>query len=284
MRLESWKTAACSFTAAWILILVAGVTDMTHGERLPIKAYTTVDGLAYNNINKIVRDSRGFMWFCTADGLSRFDGYSFTNYGTDQGLPHREVMDLLETREGEYWVATKGGLVRFDPKSPPEQQPVYTDQAGPNSHPMFNTIVPEDGHKYAQLVAVLLQDRSGTIWCGTYQGLYRVEIEAGRLFLRAVDIGIPPEWGEGWFISDLLEGQDGSLWVAAPSGLYRRWPDGSSAHYTKHDGLPDIYLHDLLKDHDGQLWAGMRYGGARGWDLDNKFASNFQSPTSNPNP
>src|SRR4030095_10938095 len=116
MRLERCNIDACWFAAVWILVFIVGVTNVTHGERLPIKAYTTADGLAYNNINRIVRDSRGFMWFCTADGLSRFDGYAFTNYGTDQGLPHLEVLDLLETREGEYWVATKGDLVRFNPK------------------------------------------------------------------------------------------------------------------------------------------------------------------------
>jgi len=63
--------------------------------------------------------SRGFLWFCTEDGLSRYDGYTFTNYGVEQGLPNRRVTDLLETREGEYWVATGGGLCRFNPKGSP---------------------------------------------------------------------------------------------------------------------------------------------------------------------
>src|ERR1700724_4132012 len=88
-------------------------------ERLPLKAYTTADGLPHNVINKIVRDSRGFLWFCTEEGLSRFDGYGFTNYGTSEGLPHPGVNDILETRGGEYWVATDGGLVRFNPKGAP---------------------------------------------------------------------------------------------------------------------------------------------------------------------
>jgi hypothetical protein len=39
----------------------------------------------------------GFLWFCTGEGLSRFDGYRFTNYTTDQGLPAAAVNDLLET-------------------------------------------------------------------------------------------------------------------------------------------------------------------------------------------
>jgi len=52
-------------------------------QRLPLKSYTVADGLPNNVINKIVRDSRGFLWFCTGEGLSRFDGYAFTNYGVD---------------------------------------------------------------------------------------------------------------------------------------------------------------------------------------------------------
>src|SRR3989442_8290018 len=96
-----------------------------HAERLPLKPYTVADGLPHNEINKIVRDSRGFLWFCTGEGLSRFDGYSFTNYGTEQGLPHPAVNDILETRAGEYWVATNAGLVRFNPKGAPMSRVVY---------------------------------------------------------------------------------------------------------------------------------------------------------------
>src|SRR5438105_7379380 len=86
------------------LLLFVGLN--ARAERLPLKTYTTADGLAHNVINKIVRDSRGFLWFCTEEGLSRFDGYSFTNFGIEQGLPHASVNDILETRGGEYWVAT----------------------------------------------------------------------------------------------------------------------------------------------------------------------------------
>src|SRR5437868_1832669 len=102
-----------------VLATLLSTVVSTRGERLPLKAYTTADGLAHNVINKIVRDSRGFLWFCTSEGLSRFDGYSFTNYGTAQGLPHPSVNDLLETRSGDYWVATNGGLVRFNPQGAP---------------------------------------------------------------------------------------------------------------------------------------------------------------------
>ena len=75
--------------AVALLVLAAGSVVRT--ERLPIRIYATADGLAHNKVNRIVKDSRGFLWFCTAEGLSRFDGYAFANFGTDQGLPHADV-------------------------------------------------------------------------------------------------------------------------------------------------------------------------------------------------
>src|SRR5215475_15946689 len=93
------------FSATLVLCLSVGqfLSRSARAEQAPVKTYTTADGLLRDQVNRIKRDSRGFLWFCTSDGLSRFDGYSFTNFGTDQGLPHSEVLDLLETREGEYW-------------------------------------------------------------------------------------------------------------------------------------------------------------------------------------
>jgi len=55
-------------------------------QRLPIRTYTIADGLPQNVIGRIVRDANGFLWFCTPEGLSRLDGYTFDNYGIDDGL------------------------------------------------------------------------------------------------------------------------------------------------------------------------------------------------------
>src|ERR1017187_3171146 len=104
------------FVARFIVAsAIAGAT--VTGSQLPVKVYTTADGRPSNRINKIVLDSRGYLWFCTQEGLSRFDGYGFTNYGPQQGLLPGSINDLLEMRTGEYWLATNGGLVRFDPSS-----------------------------------------------------------------------------------------------------------------------------------------------------------------------
>src|SRR5215470_2463138 len=143
----------------WQLFLLLLISKSISAERLPIKTYTTVDGLASNAINRIVRDSRGFLWFCTSNGLSRFDGYAFTNFGTEQGLPHPYVTALLETRDGGYWVATGAGLVRFDPKAPPYRRVVYANDPDSHTPHMFTVIVPEEGDRYARSIVSLLEDR-----------------------------------------------------------------------------------------------------------------------------
>jgi DNA-binding NarL/FixJ family response regulator len=141
--------------------------------------YTTADGLARDEINRIVRDSHGFLWFATAEGLSRFDGYRFTNYTTDQGLPHRSVNDLLEARDGTYWVATDDGLCRFDPAW----------------SPMFTVYYP-GAEKAARSVTALAEDRTGAVWVGTRAGVYRVEEALERVGsdppdVVLTDIGLP---------------------------------------------------------------------------------------------
>src|SRR5262252_2579196 len=175
MNLSTRETAAVGSRLFYLLFFLLTLWSRTWAEHLPIKTYTTVDGLANNEINRIVRDSRGFLWFCTSNGLSRFDGYTFTNYGTGQGLPHGSVSDFLETRGGEYWVATGAGLVRFNPQAPPEPRVAYANETGSRSPPMFTVVVPEEENRYSRSITVLLADHSGTLWCGTYTGVYRLE-------------------------------------------------------------------------------------------------------------
>ena len=225
----------------WLLLLACCAT----AQRLPLKTFTIADGLAHDEVNKIVRDSRGFLWFCTAEGLSRFDGYSFVTFGTNQGLPHSSVNDILETSDGDYWVATDGGLARLDRNVSP-------------ASPMFSVVLPEDRDRSAKAATVLLGDGQGGVWVGTMNGLYRLERRGHGFSLRSVNIGIRKEYSEQRFIEDLVEDRQHSLWIGTPDGLYRRWPDGSTARYTVHDGLPSAYLHCLLLDHRGWLWAGTR--------------------------
>lgn len=80
--------------------------------------YSSMDGLAHNNIHDIFTDSRGFVWLCTWSGVSRFDGYHFKNYCTDpHNLPvrHNRFRSVDEDLRGDLWFRTYDDrLYRFD--------------------------------------------------------------------------------------------------------------------------------------------------------------------------
>jgi len=132
------------------LILLCTFAELARPEQLPLKLYTTADGLARDTIYRIVRDSRGFLWFATPEGVSRFDGYQFTNYSVDQGLTRGSVNDVVETRNGNFWIATSDGVCLFHPRGGPQPRvmmagDVSSQQATSQDYgvePMFVTYHP----------------------------------------------------------------------------------------------------------------------------------------------
>ena len=57
-------------------------------QQLSLRRYDASDGLAHGIITSIYQDAKGYLWFSTFEGLSRFDGYGFTTYDTRDGLSH----------------------------------------------------------------------------------------------------------------------------------------------------------------------------------------------------
>ncbi len=111
MRAGKWKHQDSSLRCRLVLLpaIILALPLAVLAQQLPLKTYTTSDGLIRDYISRIVLDSRGFLWFCTPEGLSRFDGYAFTNtnYGAADGL-QRSVRDLLPASDGTYWIALAG--------------------------------------------------------------------------------------------------------------------------------------------------------------------------------
>ncbi|MBI3951805.1 MAG: ATP-binding protein [Acidobacteria bacterium] len=247
--------------AVVVVGLLLAMPATSRAERLPIKVYTTADGLAQNVVNRIVRDSRGFLWFCTEDGLSRYDGYMFTNYGTEHGLPNRRVKDLLETREGEYWVATGGGLCRFNPKGRPlpmAQTNKTTDHGPRTTDDLMFTVFYLGQDERSRFVTKLLQDRAGTIWCGTMAGLFRLERDGGQITLTPVDIGMSSHYQDGRSISalcedhilSLTEDQYSNLWMATNAGAMKLARSGFVT-FGEEDGF--IAVNAIFENTSGEL-------------------------------
>jgi len=60
-----------------------------------------------------MQDSKGFIWFCTDAGISRYDGYSFKNFSMEDGLPDNSVFELIEDKAGRIWTRTHSGNICY---------------------------------------------------------------------------------------------------------------------------------------------------------------------------
>jgi ligand-binding sensor domain-containing protein/signal transduction histidine kinase len=256
--MPDWKGKSIAYRTVWACALMLVFSNTGNSEHLPVKTYTTADGLAHNVVNRIVRDSRGFMWFCTFEGLSRFDGYGFMTYTMDHGLPSPVINSLLETRDGQYWLATAAGLCRFNPRGIPRRRPAGS--SAETADAMF-TIYTFSEDARSNSVTALLEDRSGVIWCGTERGLYRLQEQDGQVAFHRTELSTSsrPEGREP--ITTMLEDRGGRLWVSSAGRLYRLLPEGRVECYDARQGLPASDIHCLLEDREGRLWGGTRLGG-----------------------
>jgi len=217
------------------------------GENLTVRSYTVAEGLAHDHVSRIYRDSHGFLWICTDEGLSRFDGHAFVNYTAESGLPHIHVNDIVETRGGDYWVATDGGVTLF--------RPGHASQK-------FRTYKPE-GPPQALFTNAVAEEASGAVLVGTAAGLYRLYPNDGSARLERIEFGAPPDYHLGYSVNTLYIDRNGTLWVGAVSGLYRRDTRGTWLRLASQDGLPFDFVHRIVADTAGRIWICTRFGLAR---------------------
>ncbi len=71
-------------------------------QMLPLRNYDTRDGLTQNQVVSSMQDSKGFIWLRTHGGVSRFDGFTFTNYTVSNGLASNNLKGMMEDdKEGD---------------------------------------------------------------------------------------------------------------------------------------------------------------------------------------
>lgn len=82
------------------------------------KKYDVRTGLSGNCVRSILQDSIGYMWFGTQDGLNRFNGIEFTNYGHSSengGNSYMNIVTICRHQDNSHiWVASTEKLYLFN--------------------------------------------------------------------------------------------------------------------------------------------------------------------------
>jgi signal transduction histidine kinase/ligand-binding sensor domain-containing protein len=157
--------------------------------------------------------------------------YAHTAWRVQDGFP-RAPHTITQTRDGYIWIAA-GGLLRFDGLVP-------------------TRVAPQKSFPTDAGINWLLGSRDGSLWMGTYHGLYR--LKDGETFATPITRG---------GVQSLLEDRDGGIWITRTrvggiEGSLCRLAGSDLKCYAKDksEGNPASFATSLAEDSSGDIWFG----------------------------
>ena len=273
-----------------LMVVLLAVLLPAGAQSYMFKHLEVKDGLSNNQVNGIYKDADGFMWFATASGLNRYDGYDIKVYRSEPddstSLPDNFVASVQEDEEGYLWIQTGAGYARYNPATETFDCDVsaWMQRIGIKGSPSLIYIDSDKtfwvyladggqlyryvpGGKAATLVPMAFDHRGG-------RTLSSFSEYAGRL-LMADDTGVlysldrqslQLQWTEEGFkklIGDermpsftLYAGRSGRVWIYCERGMgCYNIRQGCWEQLRRADDPFDA-IRAVLEDKDGRVWLG----------------------------
>ncbi len=239
---------------AFVITLLCNVTVFAN---LSFDHISVKDGLSQSTVLAICKDSRGFMWFGTRDGLNRYDGKTIKQYRNDPLNPNSLISDdyvytVVEDRDKKLWIGTQKGVSYYSPETDSFEQINYK-QAGKKDNSSF-------------AVLYIYPAKDGKIWFATNDGLLYIDNAASRTFKT---LGAKEGLAQAE-VYTILEDAVGHIWVGTVSGLFKLTLSRDKKSYaikkylhdkTKPQSLGANFVRTIAEDTKGQIWVGTERGG-----------------------
>jgi signal transduction histidine kinase/ligand-binding sensor domain-containing protein/DNA-binding response OmpR family regulator len=230
-----------------IVVCLAGLSLFAQTNQYQFSRLDISQGLSHSQINTILRDSKGFMWFGTMSGLNRYDGYVFNifrhNLHDSTTLGDDFIVRLFEGPGNMLWANTRSGLNIFNP---------FTEKVDRNGTAWLG--------KYALPAAAvnnIMQDSKGHYWFIMNQaGLYKFDTVTGKT-TRVVIAG--GNGAGGVWPAAIAEDKRGDIWVLLNDGTLKKIDSRTGAVLEEMGALADARKRELLNysmyiDSDDELW------------------------------
>lgn len=182
---------------------------LAQSEHYNFSKINTYTGLSHNQVNAVIKDRDGFLWFGTTYGLNRYDGYSCRIFRKDHNdsssLKDNNILSLYELPDKKIWVSTVGGPCIYNPD---------TEKFNANSDSYLHSIGLPSG-----AVSNIVKGSSNRYWFlyddkGLF--LYSTDDKIVKPFKQKA--GQPSEK-----ITSINETADGKLWLVYQSGILQEY-------------------------------------------------------------
>ncbi|MEZ0483730.1 two-component regulator propeller domain-containing protein [Fibrella sp. GW2-5] len=197
---------------------------------------TSEDGLSHNSVFSIAEDYKGFMWFGTRDGISRYDGQRIKNYYFNVYSPDEEAnrVGCIYAVGKQLWVGTEIGLFTYLNSTDTFRQ-VQLSKAPVNVYDIKRV-------------------STGELWVGTNNGVFIVgHTGQVRHILPLKNIRSICEFRKGTFL--VLHGSEPNIINAEGETILPVAIDDSGQ-----ERLASFRNYTLFKDRKGTIWLGTNGG------------------------
>ena len=79
---------------ALLFFLLAGQNGIAQSFQPAFRQYTMEDGLPSLEVFQVFQDSKGYIWFATKLGVTRYDGYEMQSFTDGDGLPKAAIFKI----------------------------------------------------------------------------------------------------------------------------------------------------------------------------------------------
>lgn len=213
---------------------------------------TVKDGLSQSGVMSMYKDSKGYMWFGTRDGLNRYDGYNFKIYRFNESdsnsISGNYIRVIKEDRNGMLWIGTNNGLNAFNRVT--EKFTVYQENKSNNTSISNSNIFS------------VLERQNGDIWVGTEHGLNRLDQTTGEFQKYYNTVHNARSLG-GNHVHALFEDMDNNLWIGTKTGGLNKFIDDTNEFIrfttssSEQFAISSNFVRAITQTDDGTLWIGM---------------------------
>lgn len=194
--------------------------------------YSLKDGLIQSNVNDILQDKRGYIWFATDGGLSKFNGQTFNNYSTADGLTETAVSSICEDDDGQLWIGHSYGKLSYQ-----------------NGNKFVN--LPLDVKNKPSKILDLTKDKKGNIWIGTI-GSGVIKLNPKTKSYKAY--GIKEKLDDQVYCT--FVDTNGKIWFVTEIGIKYYDTLKDSFIFFKPNGFPFFNYTCMTQDKVGNYWFG----------------------------
>lgn len=206
------------------------------GQILPSRHYSVEDGLVHSNVFRMFQDSKGYMWFGTEVGLSRFDGHHFENFSHYAPFKSSQVLGFAESVDGTIWINT------YDQK-------LHTYKDG-----LFREFIPEDGLIMDKSTNIYV-DQKNKIWLFSEFGISSITSRVAKFEFLQVKDYLPNIDKLGRLFNSFYITKDRNILASTNSGILKL--NNGKFSWEFKDVVKSNSVFAMNEDEFGNFWLGV---------------------------